>query len=241
MSLWALRSLSINHGMKGNFWTAWLVAVSGLTVFTLPVAAQEVTCASTAPVKEILRASQQQEVVLAKEKALYVVMNLSQGMLELKARGILLKSFPFLISSWVGEPFTNVKVATLTRKIPLIEPEPTIPSIAKDDGSVSQAEAHPLVVTDMPHRYTVVWGEEFSLVIQSEKIDSAWDHVFEPTAKWVKRLTMRVSGWGVGIFGSSSRDLMLDLPPAKAQALYWALVSPMKMLIVPASCSGDSH
>ena len=220
---------------------AWLWAVCGMTVLALPVAAQEAACPPAVPTQEILRASQQQEVTLAKEKALYVVMNSSQGVLELKARGILLKAFPFHASYWVGEPLSNVKVATLTQKIPLIEPQPTIPSSAKEDGSVSQAEAHPLVVTDMPHRYAVDWGEGFSLVIQSEKIDSAWDHVLEPTAMWANRLTMRVSHWGAGVFGSHSRNFVLDMMPVEAQALYWALVSPMKMLIVPASCSGDGH
>jgi hypothetical protein len=242
MFQWAPLLLSINQMVIRIFRIARLGAVCCVIGFPLPVAAQKVSCSSVASAQELHRTTQQQEVVIAKEKSLYIVMDLSREVLELKARGLLLKAFPFQGFSWVGEPWPKVTVTSLNQKIPLIEPQPTIPSFAKEDGSLSPAEARPLVVTDMPHRYTVEWGEGFSMVIQSEKINSVWDHVFEPTVMWANRLTTRVSHWGAGIFGSpSSRDLVLDMTPAEAQALYWALVSPMKMLIVPASCSGDGQ
>lgn len=176
------------------------------------------------------------EIALARKKALYLIMDLRNGAITIKASGLPLRSYRVLNHTWLIEASKNDDLLSLTNKDPLIEPEPTrVPppgaAIADDATNPNIPAADPLTVSDMPSRYSLTTESGIVINVHSVRTSSwlaeHWDEVTGSTVKWWMSLATWNSQGGV---------LWIEMTPEEAQALYWALVPPLSILLHPGPC-----
>lgn len=210
-----------------------------LSGFPQQAMAQDQNC-QLAPTQESQRLRQAQELSIAKGKNLYMILDLTNHSVLLKGKGVVLREFPIESWSWIGGFLFQVTAFLLERKIPSIEPPLALPPSQTGSPLPGNNEVRPLAVEDMPYRYTVLWQGEFSIVIQSINDNSMWEKVWEETVAWTDRVGSHLSSWTGSITGHSPSTLVVELTPVDAQALYWSLVSPMKILVIPSPCNLDS-
>ena len=229
---------SLYFKIRKTYLPFWFIALSVSCFGEVPseAAAQVSLCHSALSSQNFHRRSQEKEIGLAKAKHLYMVLDLSGNAIQLKAQGIMLREFPFESWSWLGDAMSDLAEFSFEEKLPSVEPPVTFPSDPLKKPRSLNTEINPLTVADMPYRYMVRWNRDFSMGIESIQKDSLWSQVFDGTATWARRLGIRASNWGGSLLGLSPHDLVIRMAAADAQALHWALVTPMKILLIPKSC-----
>ena len=183
------------------------------------------------------------ELVMAKTKSLYMVVDLPNNLAVLKARGIALRTFPLQDIKWIGNPIGHPISLHLKAKDPmisplLISPPPVIHKTVQAEGEEETSSQNPppakaLTVSDMPFRYELIFDNHIAVIVQPHHLSAFWDNAFQQLASWTGRVAANVSTWK-GMFGQPSKPyLVLSMEPADAQAFYWAVVAPMPWLVFP--------
>ncbi len=182
------------------------------------------------------------ELSMAKTKALYMVIDLPHHQAVLKARGIVLRTFPLHEIDWIGDPIPQSSSFHLTTKDPMISPLSISPPPASDktaeakseeDQSANVPPPKAQTVSDMPLRYELVFDGRMVVIVQPHHLPSFWDNAFQQMANWTGRVTANVSTWKEAFGQPSEPYLVLSMEPIDAQAFYWAVLPPMPWLVFP--------
>jgi len=182
------------------------------------------------------------ELSMAKTKTLYMVIDIPHHQAVLKARGIILRTFPLHEIDWIGNPIPQSSSFHLTTKDPMISPLSISPPPASDKTAEAKSEedqsanAPPLkaqTVSDMPLRYELVFEDGIVVIVQPHHLPSFWNNAFQQMANWTGRMTANVSIWKEAFGQPSEPYLVLSMEPIDAQAFYWAVLPPMPWLVFP--------
>lgn len=198
----------------------------GGTVLGLALALLGQNKAATGPDRRFLES----ELALASRPISYMVINLRTKAIDLKARGLALKSWP--VSTWkVWGKSIVVKAVALKKKTSLKTPKRTNITPAKVQGDEKdKAEVKTgidlgvLEVTDMPARFTLDFGNGVVVSVRPK-----------PTKFWPKVGSVLGSAWRFihiplktvwGVFRKKNfTQIYLVVPTARdAQSLYWAFL-----------------
>ncbi|MEX2493279.1 MAG: hypothetical protein WD425_16125 [Nitrospirales bacterium] len=179
---------------------------------------------------------------MAGTKALYMVIDIPHHQAVLKARGIILRTFPLHVIDWIGDPIPQSSSFHLTTKDPMVSPLSLSPPPASDktteakseDGqSANQPPLKAQTVSDMPLRYELGFDSGIFVIVQPHQLPSFWHNAFQQMASWTGRVAANVSTWKE-VFGQPSQPyLVLSMKPIDAQAFYWAVLPSMPWLVFP--------
>lgn len=169
-----------------------------------------------------------QELQLAKTKSLYVVVDTTQNIAFLKARGIPLQTFPLTQTTWIGDPVIQSTVFHLNMKDPSVSPIPITPAPDSSLGTPPEDPTPLLTVNDMPIRYELAFQENLTILVQPNHLPSFWGNMVQQVAAWGQRVGARFGTWN-----GSHQYLVISLDSAEAQTLYWSTIPPMTWLVIP--------
>ncbi|MDD8031980.1 MAG: hypothetical protein PHQ25_08295 [Acidobacteriota bacterium] len=185
----------------------------------------------------------EEELKLAGKPAYYFVINLKEKKVDLKARGMVLKSWNFSDLRYSGKP-VPLKVTSLTHKTALDPPERKIiqPDEEQDkdekemnEMKESQPEAtgtfevEALELADMPSSFDLNFDDGLKISIQSksglkETFHQTWENILWYTWYPIKHFIIRKSELKprLVIYFENQRE---------AQAIYWAFIDGIKGII----------
>lgn len=173
----------------------------------------------------------EREVALASSGGLYLVVDLSEGRLELKAQGLPLRRFPML--RWNAVPLSRLPTGPhlLTRRqalrLPARPERRAGPSSSAEPGGPGER----LSVRDMPSSYTLSLGPEASLFIVGEPPASLVERTLGLATSLVYCLRAGAS-WLSGLLGGTPRIVLRVVVPADAaKLLFWSLQDGTPFLI----------
>jgi len=182
------------------------------------------------------------ELSMAKTKALYMVIDIPHHQAVLKARGIVLRTFPLREIDWIGDPIPQSSSFHLTTKDPMVSPlsispppasDKTVEAKSEEDQSATLPPPKAQTVSDMPLRYELVFQDGIVVIVQPHHLPSFWGNAFQQLANWTGRVTANVSTWKESFGQPSEPYLVLSMEPIDAQAFYWAVLPPMPWLVFP--------
>ncbi len=186
------------------------------------------------------------ELTLAKTQSLYMVIDLPNHLATLKARGVLLRTFPLHHVDWIGDPLLKPASFSLTAKDPMITPVAISPPPAietpvldknEDDLTAQPPPPNAQKVSDMPLRYELIFDGKITIIIQSQSLPSFWNNVFQQMANWSGRFSANMATWKEAFGQPAESFLVISMEPQDAQALYWAVFPPMAWLLFPEESS----
>lgn len=163
----------------------------------------------------------EEELKLASRPQPYLVLDLSQRVMLIKGRGVILRHFTVL--DWTGSrDATGPGVYTLRARPPVARPK-----IQPGQASTE----HPIEVQDMPMEYLLVFDRGLVVEVAPPLTERPW-HWFK--RKWLSHW-IRVKSWvhadPAGEFPALPPRLNLIVPHEEAQALAWAVTEGMPLLI----------
>jgi hypothetical protein len=151
------------------------------------------------------------EIKLAARPQTYLLVDVHQGVVLVKARGIEIHRLPLL--AWrARDDRPPVGLFRLTTRPPVDRPQ-TRPG--------EDATEHPIEVSDMPAEYQLLLEPSLTVLV----IPPAQDHPW----LWIRGL-MR-EGWNRAFSKGSSLWLSLVLPSENARSLAWSVTEGMPVLI----------
>jgi hypothetical protein len=153
----------------------------------------------------------QEEIRLAAKPQTYLLIDVAQGLIVLKTRGVEVHRFTLL--SWDtpgGRP--SAGLFRLAARPPVDRPR-TKPG--------EDATEHPIEVGDMPAEYHLVLEPALTVAVAPPGQDHPW--------LWLRSL---LRGWWAKAVSTGSRSwLHLTLPPDGARSLAWSVTEGMPFLI----------
>ena len=223
----------------------WLILGLVLAEFFLSGLAVSLILAASSPQASV-SSPLDTELVMAKTKSLYMVIDLPNNLAVLKARGITLRTFPFQTTEWIGNPIDRPFTLRLKTKDPLvspllISPPPVSNKTVQVEGEEEMSTQNPpppkaLTVSDMPLRYDLIFDNQDNhivVIVQPHHLSTFWDNTFQQLASWTGRVAAHVSTWKEWFGQPAVPYLVLSMEPADAQSFYWAVVAPMPWLVFP--------
>ncbi|MBI5854189.1 MAG: hypothetical protein HZB35_02950 [Nitrospirae bacterium] len=163
----------------------------------------------------------EEELKLASRPQPYLVLDLSQRVMLIKGRGVILRHFTVL--DWkASRDATGPGVYKLRARPPVARPK-----IQPGQDSTE----HPIEVHDMPMEYLLVFDRDLVIEVAPPLAERPW-HWFK--RKWLSHW-IRVRSWvradPAGEFLALPPRLSLIVPHEEAQALAWAVTEGMPLLI----------
>ena len=153
----------------------------------------------------------QDEIKLAARPQTYLLVDVHQGVVLVKARGIEIHRLPLL--SWrARDDRPPVGLFRLTARPPVDRPK-TRPG--------EDATEHPIEVSDMPAEYRLAFEPVLIVFVAPPAQDHPW--------LWLRGL-MR-EWWSRALSKSSDSWLRMVLPPESARSLAWSVTDGMPVLI----------
>jgi len=173
----------------------------------------------------------EREIPLARDGRLYLLLDLPENRLELKAQGIVLRRFRILSSNGVPLPRLASGPHLLTGRRALRQParperQAGLPSEAESGG---QGEG--LSVRDMPAAYTLLLGTEVTLYVLGEPPASLSERALGLVADLLYRLRAAVAWVSSRLGGRPRIALRVVVPAADARLLFWSLQDGTPVLI----------
>lgn len=171
------------------------------------------------------------ERTLAGGKDIYLVLDLGERTLSLKAKGVVLRSWMLSRAGTWGGPIALDPV-TLNKKLSFAQPKrPEIePGDTENEGA---ADLQVLEVIDMPRRYSLIADTNIRLYIRarSRGISAALD--------FINRISRKIFLFPVLTIAAAAsktpfRAVEITLSDAdEARALYWSAYQGIKMIVLP--------
>lgn len=174
----------------------------------------------------------QTERSLARETSLYLIIDLQEGTVTLKAKGVHLRSYLFQNFEWIGRPPDSIMAHTLRAKLPFIEPHVTNIPFSEPQNAGKPFVPLPITVKDMPHRFTLECSDEFVIRVHSERDPSLILHLMDRILGRGEKFFSRFANWGQAFWRDPQPVLWLNMSQEEAQALYWAIHASMKVLVI---------
>ena len=169
-----------------------------------------------------LNAFLQAEYDLAKSGKSYLLIDLQEHQLQLKASGLVLESFPIDNSRSWGQPM-DLSVASLTGKSSLVSPERDVHvvSVGEQDAADTAQTLKAFELHDMPTSYRLHLdnGTEISVRATSSHWFSHLRNLLAVPAWYLSRPL--ISNWNF-LRGSPYNELALSMSEQDARKLYWA-------------------
>jgi hypothetical protein len=174
----------------------------------------------------------EEEYALAKAPGFYFLINLKDKRIELKSKGIVLRTWkPQKVRFW-GSPVPFQALA-LTRKTALTLPQRKIIKLGEEESAPKpqakpgEFELEALEVKDMPRFFTLELenGTMISVVAKEKGVKKLWSFLKWHIGMPLKTLKLRQEKRTISLIQIGFDDLK------EGQALYWALTEGMKGLI----------
>ena len=170
-----------------------------------------------------------EEWSLAQKSNLYVIFQLKETAIQIKAKGINLREFPIHHIDLWGNNLPD-KALALVKKSALVKPSRK----TVRPGEMKESEDFTLDVLeldDMPIRYTLVLDDRVFLSIHpSEGVTSMFGNTLASLENFIVRPA--VTFW-YAVRGKQYTALDLGLEKQDAKALYWSLTEGTKCIIYP--------
>jgi hypothetical protein len=169
------------------------------------------------------------ELALASKPAIYLVLDLTSNIVQLKAKGMILRELAVAHSSFWGDPLP-IKPLVLIKKSSFVKPERVVikPGEAVDKDSFQIAA---LELDDMPQRYALELEDNITINVKPHT-----EGFFPAIGKGFSWLASSISRPFPTLFrkvqGRSLTEIDLWLAYEHAQALYWAFTEGMEVLIL---------
>ena len=170
---------------------------------------------------------------LAQSQQVYVVVDLKDRVVWIKARGIPVRKFAINAVTWVGDPRGELSVFAVESKHPFIEPLPTIPS--SPDRQETQGLQKPLMVSDMPTQFEIGIQGGGAFLVQSIRTASMFQATWDWLRSWMNRIFFHLAVWIQSLSGEEWSQLVLEMTPPAAQGLYWAVAPSTRIILHPGS------
>jgi hypothetical protein len=178
------------------------------------------------------------EYGLARLPQFYFVLDVSEKTLELKVRGMALRSWPLRSMRFWGKPTFqgNVELETKsTLKAPeriVIRPEGNEGTGARDPAGDSGFEVEALELKDMPESFRLEFDNGFHVSVKSSKAArGGWLKTFLNEWKWHVGLPLK-GFFGFGRDGSESWLELIFEEKADAQAIYWHFFEGIRGIVI---------
>ena len=153
----------------------------------------------------------QSEIKLAAQPRTYLLVDVRQRVVLVKARGIEVHRLPIL--SWsASEDRPPAGLFRLTVRPPVDRPT------AKPGEDATE---HPIEISDMPAEYQLVLDPSLIVAVSPPARDHPW--------LWLRGLVR--GWWNRSFFKGSSSGLRVALPPESARSLAWSVTEGMPVLI----------
>ncbi|MBU3915960.1 hypothetical protein KKA14_10535 [bacterium] len=169
------------------------------------------------------------ELILASKPAIYLLLNLSNNTIQLKAKGIVLRELPITHSNFWGDPLP-IKPLGLIQKSSFVKPK----RIVIKPGETSKPDTfqiEALELEDMPLRYSLNLADNIILNIKPQT-----DGFFSTIGYAISWLATSLARPFPTLFnkalGKSLTEIDLRLTGQNAQALYWAFAEGMETIIL---------
>lgn len=169
------------------------------------------------------------ELGLASKPAIYLVLDLTDNSVRLKAKGMVLREMAVAQSSFWGDPLP-IKPLVLIKKSSFVKPERVVikPGEAADTDSF-QIEA--LELDDMPQQYSLVL--EHNITINVKPHTAGFLPAIGKGFSWLATSISRPFPTLISkAKGETLTEIDLWLASENAQALYWAFTEGMEILIL---------
>jgi hypothetical protein len=162
----------------------------------------------------------QEEIKLAFRPQTYVLVDIYQGVVVIKARGVEIHRLPIL--SWrASEEQPPVGVFRLTARPPVDRPK------AKPGEDATE---HPIEIQDMPAEYQLVLDPPLTVAVAPPARDHPWLWVRSVLREWWTQAISSVRSVGSPEPRTGPR-LRLTLARDAAQSLAWSVTDDMPVLI----------
>lgn len=153
----------------------------------------------------------QEEIKLAARQQTYLLIDVRQGVVLVKARGIEIHRLPLL--SWrAREDRSPVGLFRLTARPPVDRPK------AKPGEDATE---HPIDLSDMPAEYHLALEPPLLVAVVPPAQDRPWLWIRGRMREW----------WSRAVSSGSSQWLRLTLSPESARSLAWSVTEGMPVLI----------
>jgi len=163
----------------------------------------------------------EEELKLAARPQSYLLIDLVENVVLIKARGIPLHRIP--MAGWSlsgGESMTGV--FRLTERPPVVR---------RKINPTATAEQEPISLADMPVRYELTCAPSLTLDIRPSAEEYPWQWTLAAGRTWWRQLRQWSSTWLAEPNRSPSPSLHLTLSSEHARSLAWSLVDDMPLII----------
>src|SRR5579884_527409 len=203
--------------------TAWPVSLITLFFSSALFAADPPTGSSTSDAASLAAANRlfEEELKLAARAQIYLVLNLAEGSITVKGRGLELQRIP--IAGWsTAASLPATPSFKLRARPPVTRPR----AATVEHGPVSAIE-----LQNMPDTYTLQFDPGLLIVVTPSWRDRPWEWLKAMLQEWWWGVRMTVEAAGQ----SDSVLLHLILTQEAAQLLAWTAVDGMPLLLTPAT------
>ena len=168
------------------------------------------------------------EYHLAKDSQIYVVFNLVEKKVLIKAKGLVLKEYPILsYKRWgyktIPRPFKLLKKACLIKS----GRKRVVPS--KDGVNISSDQDF-LEVSDMPSRYRLKWNDSIWMSIRP-KSESIFSRILNLLFMLKSLMIKPLNFLGYTIMGKKYTEIEIYLNKDDSKSLFWSLQEGYKAII----------
>lgn len=169
------------------------------------------------------------ELSLASKPSIYMLLDLNNNKIQLKAKGMVLRELPITRSRFWGDPLP-IKPLALIKKSSFVKPERVVikPGETSDPDSF-QIQA--LELEDMPFHYSLNLADNITLNIKPQT-EGFFPMVGNGISWLASSLTRPFPTLFNKVLGNSLTEIDLRLAAENAQALYWAFTEGMETIIL---------
>ena len=211
---------------------AAILAVAGLSLAVMIFAQDAANIAGKTRILE-------SEGALAKNPASYMVIDLPARIIQLKARGFVLRSWEIMSERVWGKP-VEPKTFKLVGKSALSKPERKNITPGKKDPNSAKAkkpssEPDILELKDMPIHYSLIFGDDIRVSIRP-KTSRFWPSVvnFAKGVSWFGYLPLKTL-W-LSLKHRTFTEIEILMPTENdAKSLYWAFLEGLGAIIISPS------
>ena len=165
---------------------------------------------------------------VARTQNIYLVFNLREKTIHIKAKGVILKEIEILDSSYWGSILPG-ELLTLHKKRVFMKPrrDKIKPGESKDDHVI---ELDALEVKDMPSRYKLMFDRGVNISIKPEGLLSTIGTFLPSTKNLIIRPVITV--W-YRVWQKAYTRVEITLDEQAAKVLYWSFLEGMQAILYP--------